>query len=152
MIHTVWMWKWAVKTQKGFMIGILNINGGVHFDPEPSILLRVTSILEQKCVVDNFKMLVALTNTNIQKMSSRSIFCHQHPKIVVNFLGLTLISLLQVRQMCHFHVTIFIVQSLESWITKITWKWFFGNLLIFFNFISHIPQGQARQFRLSNII
>ena len=45
-------------------------------------------MLETKCVGNNFKMLVmvlASLVTNIQKMSEKSKFSHQHPKIVANF-------------------------------------------------------------------
>ena len=64
------------------------------------VVTWLTSMLETKCVGDNIKMLVTVlailvtnihylfilaSGTDIQKMSPRSKFCHQHPKIVSNF-------------------------------------------------------------------
>ena len=81
-------------------------------------LASVTSMLETKCVGDNYKMLVTvlailITNihypfalasgTNIQKISPTSKFSHQHPKIVINFMMPPLVT-----NQHHCHLTVYV--------------------------------------------
>ena len=80
----------------------------------PGIPIMVTSMLVtdvlKKCVGDNIKVLVTrlailvinihylftlASGTNIQKISSRSKFCYQHPRIVINFKSPTSVMLHQ---------------------------------------------------------